>query len=319
MVVSAEQLSRYFNNTTSAKFSVLTDGLMYYFFTDLVAVNVMDKTPFHVLDLRKIDSAALEASLPLLERFKKTGFNSQNIRKSIRQAIRIREILEGELKDPTTNGLLRIVADRLGKELFPWQKNPRRLNNIKPVLKQVLAELVKTTLDLESIGLPLDLRDWKTIDNWVAKYIPSLGADSHSPAFLRFHAQELEGITEVRGAKAWGGTDRLALFEIQRNMKRAHLTIALVVGPGDEQTKNRFYGITRKAQYKGFFRRVNRETGYMHIYGKVLFSWAGLDSSNGSQMEAAAAQSFQNWFANDYLRLINAIREEFWLNPAVPA
>lgn len=48
------QLSRYFTST-DAKIGVLTNGIAYQFFTDLVEPNKMDETPFMVLDLRNLD------------------------------------------------------------------------------------------------------------------------------------------------------------------------------------------------------------------------------------------------------------------------
>ena len=48
------QLSRYFTSP-DAKIGVLTNGIVYQFFTDLVGPNRMDETPFMMLDLRNLD------------------------------------------------------------------------------------------------------------------------------------------------------------------------------------------------------------------------------------------------------------------------
>ena len=48
------QLSRYFTRT-NAKIGVLTNGVVYQFFTDLVDPNKMDETPFMTLNLRELD------------------------------------------------------------------------------------------------------------------------------------------------------------------------------------------------------------------------------------------------------------------------
>ena len=44
------QLFRYFG-TSKAKFAILTNGLIYKFYTDLEKTNVMDKTPFLEINL----------------------------------------------------------------------------------------------------------------------------------------------------------------------------------------------------------------------------------------------------------------------------
>ena len=86
---SATQLSQYFNNTPSAKFGILTDGVRYHFFSDLDHDNVMDKEPFHVLNLREVD----RASLIMLDQFTRPKFSANGIRTGIRQARRVKEVL----------------------------------------------------------------------------------------------------------------------------------------------------------------------------------------------------------------------------------
>lgn len=50
----ASQLHRYFHNTT-ARIGILTDGIMYQFFTDLEKPNIMDERPFMVFDFTAIE------------------------------------------------------------------------------------------------------------------------------------------------------------------------------------------------------------------------------------------------------------------------
>lgn len=53
------QLSRYFTST-EAKIGVLTNGIVYQFFTDLVEPNRMDEAPFMTLDLRELDEGRVK-------------------------------------------------------------------------------------------------------------------------------------------------------------------------------------------------------------------------------------------------------------------
>lgn len=46
----ASQLFRYFG-TTKAKFAILTNGIVYNFYTDLEQPNIMDSQPFYILDM----------------------------------------------------------------------------------------------------------------------------------------------------------------------------------------------------------------------------------------------------------------------------
>ena len=66
----ASHLFRYFHETT-ARISILTNGQVYKFFTDLDAPNKMDENPFLELDLLDID----EHSVPELNKLTKSTFD----------------------------------------------------------------------------------------------------------------------------------------------------------------------------------------------------------------------------------------------------
>lgn len=54
------QLARYFNSTTNVKLAILTNGSEYRFFTDLNVNNMMDDTPFLVVNLLEIKESDIE-------------------------------------------------------------------------------------------------------------------------------------------------------------------------------------------------------------------------------------------------------------------
>jgi hypothetical protein len=68
--VHASQLYRYFS-VTPARFGILTNGVAYRFYSDLVASNKMDDAPFFVFDL----STYNETHLEILKRFTKAAFD----------------------------------------------------------------------------------------------------------------------------------------------------------------------------------------------------------------------------------------------------
>ena len=55
----AAQLHRYFHGLPSAKIAILTDGVVYKFFTDLDKPNIMDERPFMVFDFESVDEALI--------------------------------------------------------------------------------------------------------------------------------------------------------------------------------------------------------------------------------------------------------------------
>ena len=68
------QLFRYFG-TTRAKFGILTNGIIYKFYTDLEEQNKMDLKPFLELDLLDVK----ETLVPELKRFCKSNFDASEI------------------------------------------------------------------------------------------------------------------------------------------------------------------------------------------------------------------------------------------------
>lgn len=70
----ASQLFRYFH-VTNARISILTNGQVYKFFTDLDAPNKMDEKPFLELDLLDID----EHVVPELQKLTKSAFDVESI------------------------------------------------------------------------------------------------------------------------------------------------------------------------------------------------------------------------------------------------
>lgn len=71
------QLIRYFNNTPAA-IGVLTNGIVYKFFSDLDRENIMDTVPFLVIDVTKPDAKEFDE----LNRFTKDSFDPEDIKSS---------------------------------------------------------------------------------------------------------------------------------------------------------------------------------------------------------------------------------------------
>ncbi len=95
----ASQLYRYFS-VTDTRFSVLTNGLVYWFYTDLDAPNKMDSKPFfefNMLDIREQD-------VEELKKFTKSVFNLDGIlttASELKYTREIKRILSEQLQDPS--------------------------------------------------------------------------------------------------------------------------------------------------------------------------------------------------------------------------
>lgn len=104
------QLFRYFH-VTSARISILTNGQVYKFFTDLDAPNKMDEKPFLELDLLNID----EHAVPELVKLTKTAFDVESIISAageLKYVSQIKKLIAAQFSAPADE-FVRFVAGRV--------------------------------------------------------------------------------------------------------------------------------------------------------------------------------------------------------------
>lgn len=95
----ASQLYRYFS-VTDARFGVLTNGVNYWFYTDLEAQNKMDARPFFEFSMLDIRESMVEE----LKKFSKSAFDVNNIlttANELKYTREIRRIMAEQLTSPS--------------------------------------------------------------------------------------------------------------------------------------------------------------------------------------------------------------------------
>jgi predicted type IV restriction endonuclease len=93
------QLFRYFS-VTSARFGVLTNGIQYWFYTDLEEPNKMDAKPFFEFNMLDVREGAVEE----LKKFTKSAFDLNNIlttASELKYTREIRRIMADQLQEPS--------------------------------------------------------------------------------------------------------------------------------------------------------------------------------------------------------------------------
>ncbi|MFP5270741.1 type I restriction endonuclease [Coleofasciculus sp.] len=93
------QLHRYFH-TTEAKFSVLTNGIIYRFYTDTEKPNIMDEKSFFEFNMLDFH----ESNINELKRFSKSSFNSgelEDVARNLLYTKEIKRIMTEQLADPS--------------------------------------------------------------------------------------------------------------------------------------------------------------------------------------------------------------------------
>ncbi|MDW5299448.1 MAG: type I restriction endonuclease [Sedimentibacter sp.] len=126
------QLFRYFG-TTSAKFAILTNGIIYRFYTDLDEPNKMDEKPF--LEINMLDLK--EAQIPELKKFHKDNFDLNQIidtASELKYIGLMRNVIKEEFSNPSDE-FVRLV---LGNGVYDGVKTQNVIDRYKPMLKKSL-------------------------------------------------------------------------------------------------------------------------------------------------------------------------------------
>ena len=109
------QLFRYFTAITEARIGVLTNGILYRFYTDSEKPNVMDTEPFFEFDMSNIQSSLVN----VLKNFTKDKFNldkARSIAVDLKHRGEIKQILIAQLETPT-NGFVRFFYEAIKSQM----------------------------------------------------------------------------------------------------------------------------------------------------------------------------------------------------------
>ena len=104
------QLQKYFV-ASKAKFGVLTNGIQYKFYTDLVKPNIMDDVPFLEIDMENLKENQIEE----LKKFHKSYFDIGNILSTaseLKYMSELRQVIKAEFAQPSPE-LVKLLTKRV--------------------------------------------------------------------------------------------------------------------------------------------------------------------------------------------------------------
>lgn len=131
----SSQLFRYFG-TTPAKFGILTNGIIYRFYTDLEEANKMDLVPFLEIDMLNLK----DASINELKKFCKDNFDKDKIfstAEELKYSGLIKGILSKEFDSPSEEFVRFILSS-----IYDGQKNQRVIEKFTPVVKKAFSSFI---------------------------------------------------------------------------------------------------------------------------------------------------------------------------------
>lgn len=156
------QLYRYFS-VTDARFGVLTDGVMYQFYTDLEAPNKMDDKPFLVFDMREIKESLVDE----LKKFTKSAFDVDQIMSTaseLKYTNAIKRIIVAQLAQPNED-FVRFFASQVYSGRMRQEVLGQFTEITKRAWKEVINERMKETFAKAALaGEKEDTQETKLVD-----------------------------------------------------------------------------------------------------------------------------------------------------------
>lgn len=134
------QLFRYFG-TSAAKFGILTNGLIYRFYTDLNEANKMDLTPFLEINMSDLK----ESSINELKKFSKSLFDKENILSTaseLKYSNSIKDTLKNELESPSDDFVRFFLTNT-----YEGQKNQKTIDKFKPIVKKTFSGFINEIIN----------------------------------------------------------------------------------------------------------------------------------------------------------------------------
>ena len=137
------QLLRYFH-VSKARFGLLTNGIIYRFYSDLVAPNKMDEKPFLEFNITEIKDNQIEE----LKKFHKSYYDVDSIintASELKYTIELKNLLQQELNNPTPE-----FVKHFAKQVYPSVITAKVLeqftNLTKKSVQQYVSDLITDRL-----------------------------------------------------------------------------------------------------------------------------------------------------------------------------
>ena len=183
------QLHRYYH-VSKARFGILTNGIVYNFYTDLEKPNIMDEKPFLTINLDDLK----DSSIKVLEKFTKTSYDLESIldsAESLKYIKAIRKEFEAEIDNPSDE-FIKLLVNRF----FDRPLTANRLSIFREYTKRALTSSINESINSRlksALSINENIHDTKTKENEVLDSI-----DENSESKVVTTEDEIEGFQIVK-------------------------------------------------------------------------------------------------------------------------
>lgn len=156
------QLLRYFHVTT-AKFGLLTNGIVYRFYTDLIEPNKMDDKPFLEIDLLNLKDYQVNE----LKKFHKSYFDLDSIYSTaseLKYSTELKQIINKEFNDPTPE-----FVKFFTKQVYDGVITQKILDQFTPILKRTISTYMNDLITSKIKGVLNEAKKEATEENQLEK------------------------------------------------------------------------------------------------------------------------------------------------------
>ncbi|WP_454047795.1 type I restriction endonuclease [Chryseobacterium sp. Marseille-Q8038] len=182
------QLHRYYH-VSKTRFGVLTNGIMYNFYTDLEKPNIMDEKPFFTINIEDLK----DSSIKILESFTKKDYNLESILDSaeaLKYIKAIRKEFEKEIESPSDE-IVKLLVGRF----FEKPMTANRMLSFKEYTKKALATSINESI---SFRLKSALNINEQIEKQEEDIKTSQPIDENNDSKIVTTEEELEGFQIIK-------------------------------------------------------------------------------------------------------------------------
>lgn len=139
--VHASQLHRYFTAVHEVRFAVVTNGIDYYFHTDIDAPNRMDDNPFFKFNMLSFH----ERDVSELKKFTKSSFNIEEIATAaseLKYTASIKRVLASEFENPSEDLII-----YLAKQVYSGRMNANAKEQFTDIIRKAMRSFLNEQIN----------------------------------------------------------------------------------------------------------------------------------------------------------------------------
>ena len=241
------QLFRYFH-TSKAKFGLLSNGIIYRFYTDLIETNKMDEKPFFEFNVTDIKDNQIEE----LKKFHKSYFDNgkiQNTASELKYMNEFKALINVEFQNPT-EGFVKYFA----KQLYQGMLTSKLVEQFSELTKKGIQQYINDLIT-ERLKSALQKEDHIVTENQSLNQPSEILETAKSDSKIETTQEEIEGYLIVK-------TILRQKIKADRIFYRdAQSYFAILLDNNNRKTICRLYLNTTK-RYIGVFDEQKKETKF---------------------------------------------------------